>query len=175
MRMTSILLFGLLSAATACTEKIEELAPSPRPKISAEPEAPEPADVIKEDLVVGTGAEAKDGDKVKVHYTGKLLKNNKVFDSSVGKQPFAVTIGEGGVIKGWDLGLPGMKVGGKRKLTIPSKFGYKETGSPPKIPPNATLVFDIELLSIGDEVKDAGVEAPSKAKNTDKKKKKSAE
>ena len=175
MRMTSILLIGLLSAATACTEKIEELAPSPRPKISAEPEAPEPADVIKEDLVVGTGTEAKNGDKVMVHYTGKLLKNNKVFDSSVGKQPFGVTIGEGGVIKGWDLGLPGMKVGGKRKLTIPSKFGYKETGSPPKIPPNATLVFEIELLSVGDEPKDAGVEAPAKAKATDKKKKKSAE
>jgi FKBP-type peptidyl-prolyl cis-trans isomerase len=173
--MTSILLIGLLSAATACTEKIEELAPSPRPKISAEPEAPEPADVIKEDLVVGTGIEAKDGDKVMVHYTGKLLKNNKVFDSSVGKKPFPVTIGAGGVIKGWDLGLPGMKVGGKRKLTIPSKFGYKETGSPPKIPPNATLVFEIELLSVGDEPKDAGAEAGAKDAGTDKKKKKSAE
>jgi len=170
--MTSILLVGLLvPAAAACSEKIEELPSNPRPKITAEPEAPEPADLIKEDLVVGTGTEAKDGDKVMVHYTGKLLKNNKVFDSSIGKKPFPVTIGAGGVIKGWDLGLPGMKVGGKRKLTIPSKLGYKEAGSPPKIPPNATLVFEIELLSVGDEPKDAGAEAGDKTadKKTDKK------
>jgi FKBP-type peptidyl-prolyl cis-trans isomerase FkpA len=174
MRLTSILFIGLLlPTAAACTEKIEELPSDPRAKVTAEPAAPEPADLIKEDLVVGTGAEAKDGDKVTVNYTGKLLKNGKVFDTSIGpgKKPFPVTIGTGGVIKGWDLGLPGMKVGGKRKLTIPSKLGYKEAGSPPKIPPNATLVFEIELLSVGEEPKDAGAEGGAKEadKKTDKK------
>ncbi len=116
---------------------------------------PEPADLIKEDLTVGTGAEAKDGDKVKVNYTGRLLKTNYMFDTSVGKKPFDFTLGKGSVIKGWDLGVVGMKVGGKRKLTIPSKLGYAEAGSPPKIPGKATLVFDVELLSVGDEA-DAG-------------------
>jgi FKBP-type peptidyl-prolyl cis-trans isomerase len=122
-----------------------------------EPPTPEPADLIKEDVVVGTGAEAKDGDKVKVHYTGRLLKTNFVFDSSVGpgKKPLDLTLGEGSVIKGWEQGIPGMKVGGKRKLTIPSKLAYGDAGQPPKIPAKATLVFDIELLSVGEE-KDAG-------------------
>lgn len=165
----TLLVCFLLPTIAACNERIAEPAPEPKPKTSAEPEPPEPDDLIKEDLQVGTGTEAKDGDKVKVHYTGRLLKNNKVFDSSVGKAPFDVTIGAGGVIKGWDLGLPGMKVGGKRKLTIPSKLGYKDQGSPPKIPPNATLVFEIELLSVGDEPKDAG--ASDAAKAPDKKKK----
>jgi FKBP-type peptidyl-prolyl cis-trans isomerase FkpA len=153
--VATLALATLMLSLSACSDKVEELAPDPRPRPTAEPAAPEPADLIKEDVVVGTGPEAKDGDKVKVHYTGRLLKNNVVFDSSVGKKPFDVTIGEGGVIKGWDLGLVGMKVGGKRKLTIPSRLAYEDRGSPPKIPPKATLVFDIELLSIGDD-KDAG-------------------
>jgi FKBP-type peptidyl-prolyl cis-trans isomerase len=133
-----------------------------------EPPVPEPADLIKEDLVVGTGAEAKEGDKVKVHYTGRLLKTNFVFDSSVGpgKKPFEFTISEGGVIKGWVQGVPGMKVGGKRKLTIPSKLAYGDAGQPPKIPGKATLVFDIELLSVGEEA-DAGTgDAGGKGKDT---------
>jgi hypothetical protein len=145
----------VLCLAGACDNKVPEPAPEPRPAVSHEPEQPEPADLIKEDLKVGDGPEAKNGDKVKVHYTGRLLKTNFTFDSSVGKKPFDVTIGAGGVIKGWDLGLVGMKVGGKRKLTIPSKLGYGDAGSPPKIPGKATLVFDIELLSIGDDA-DAG-------------------
>jgi FKBP-type peptidyl-prolyl cis-trans isomerase FkpA len=140
-----------LAPLTGCQQKVPE--PEAEPGSAAPPaktaDPPEPADLIKEDVVVGTGAEAKQGDDVKVHYTGRLLKNGVEFDSSVGKTPFDFKIGEGQVIKGWDQGVAGMKVGGKRKLTIPSRLGYGEAGSPPKIPKNATLVFDVELLSVG--------------------------
>ncbi len=161
---------SILAALTlvACDKSVPEPpAPPPRPVVSAAPEVPEPADLIKEDLSVGTGAEARDGDKVKVHYTGRLLKTNFMFDSSVGKTPFDFQLGKGSVIKGWDLGVVGMKVGGKRKLTIPSKLGYGDSGSPPKIPGKATLVFDVELLSVGEEA-DAGAKDAGGAK--DKKK-----
>ncbi len=143
--LTFVFAFG---GASGCEQKVPEPAPEPRVAVKTEPEKPEPADLVKEDVLVGTGAECKDGDKVKVHYTGKLLKTNAKFDSSVGKTPYELTIGAGGVIKGWDLGLVGMKVGGKRKLTIPSKLGYGDDGSPPKIPGKATLVFDLELVEI---------------------------
>ena len=157
-------------ALVACDKAAPEPpAPPPRPVVSAAPEVPEPADLIKEDLSVGTGAEAKDGDKVKVHYTGRLLKTNYMFDSSVGKAPLEFQLGKGSVIKGWDLGVVGMKVGGKRKLTIPSKLGYGESGSPPKIPGKATLVFDVELLSVGEEA-DAGAKDAGGAGAKDKKK-----
>ncbi|HLM73060.1 MAG TPA: FKBP-type peptidyl-prolyl cis-trans isomerase [Polyangiaceae bacterium] len=141
-----------LSFSLGCSDKVPEPAPEPMPARVTEPPTPEPADLIKEDLVVGTGAEAKEGDKVKVHYTGRLLKTNFVFDSSIGpgKKPLELTLGAGSVIKGWEQGIPGMKVGGKRKLTIPSKLAYGDAGQPPKIPAKATLVFDVELLSIGE-------------------------
>ena len=101
-----------------------------------------------EDLTVGTGAEVKTGDKVKVHYTGTLTNGTK-FDSSRDRnEPFDFAVGGGQVIKGWDEGVVGMKVGGKRKLTIPYTKAYGEAGSPPKIPPRATLLFDIELVAI---------------------------
>jgi peptidylprolyl isomerase/FKBP-type peptidyl-prolyl cis-trans isomerase FkpA len=100
------------------------------------------------DEVVGTGREAKTGDRVKVHYTGTLTNGEK-FDSSRDRnEPFPFTLGKGEVIKGWDEGVVGMKVGGKRKLTIPSDLGYGDNGSPPKIPPGATLKFDVELLGV---------------------------
>jgi FKBP-type peptidyl-prolyl cis-trans isomerase len=164
----------LLALVAGCQSTPPEPTPEPRPSVSAEPEKPEPADLIKEDLVVGTGAEAKDGDKVKVNYTGRLLKTNFMFDTSIGpgKKPFDVEIGKGKVIKGWELGLVGMKVGGKRKLTIPSRLGYGEKGSPPKIPGKATLVFEIELLSVGDAADaGAGDAGPSDAGADAKKKK----
>lgn len=101
----------------------------------------------KIDLKVGPGKEAKRGDRVTVHYTGTLRSNGKKFDSSLDQnKPFTFTLGAGKVIKGWDLGVAGMKVGGKRKLIIPSVLGYGPRGSPPVIPPGADLVFEVELL-----------------------------
>jgi FKBP-type peptidyl-prolyl cis-trans isomerase len=100
------------------------------------------------DIKVGTGEVAKDGDHVKVHYTGWLTTGKK-FDSSVdAHSPFDFTVGKGEVIKGWDEGVAGMKVGGKRQLRIPPELGYGAAGSPGAIPPNATLIFDVQLLAI---------------------------
>jgi FKBP-type peptidyl-prolyl cis-trans isomerase len=100
-----------------------------------------------QDLVVGTGREAKKGDVVEVHYTG-WLTDGKKFDSSVGRGPFSFDLGAGQVIQGWDRGVAGMKVGGKRKLTIPPELGYGSRGFPGVIPPQATLVFEVELLDV---------------------------
>ena len=101
-----------------------------------------------EDISDGIGVEVKAGDTISVHYTGTLLDGTK-FDSSLdGNQPFSFTLGAGEVIAGWDEGIPGMRVGGKRKLTIPPNLAYGETGSGSLIPPNSTLVFEVELLEI---------------------------
>lgn len=105
-----------------------------------------------EDSVVGKGDEAKHAQKVTVHYTGWLYENGKKgdkFDSSVDRgQPFVFTLGIGQVIKGWDEGVAGMKIGGKRTLVIPPDLGYGTRGAPPVIPPNSTLMFDVELLGV---------------------------
>lgn len=101
-----------------------------------------------EDLQVGTGKEAVAGKSVSVHYTGTLTNGSK-FDSSFDRnQPFEFVLGRGMVIKGWDQGVAGMKVGGKRKLTIPPDLAYGARGFPPVIPPNSTLVFEVELLDV---------------------------
>jgi len=100
------------------------------------------------DVVVGKGASPTTGKQVKVHYTG-TLENGKKFDSSVDrKEPFSFTIGVGQVIPGWDEGVMSMKVGGKRKLIIPPNLGYGTQGAGGVIPPNATLLFDVELLDV---------------------------
>jgi FKBP-type peptidyl-prolyl cis-trans isomerase FkpA len=102
--------------------------------------------LIIEDLQVGTGAEAAAGQYVSVHYTGWLTDGTK-FDSSKDRgDPFEFPLGAGHVIRGWDEGVQGMKVGGSRKLTIPSNLGYGPRGAGGVIPPNATLVFEVELL-----------------------------
>jgi FKBP-type peptidyl-prolyl cis-trans isomerase FkpA len=101
-----------------------------------------------EDMVVGTGAEATKGKLVSVHYTG-WLTDGKKFDSSKDRgQPFQFPLGRGHVIQGWDQGVEGMKVGGKRKLTIPPELGYGAQGAGGVIPANATLVFEVELLGV---------------------------
>jgi len=105
------------------------------------------------DTVVGKGKQAVAGNTVKVHYTGWLFEpkapkqRGAQFDSSVGGEPFTFPLGMGGVIKGWDQGVAGMKVGGKRTLIIPAALGYGERGAGP-IPPGATLMFDVELIDV---------------------------
>lgn len=102
-----------------------------------------------EDIQIGSGAEAKPGQKVSVHYTG-WLTNGQKFDSSLDRgRPFEFKLGAGNVIKGWDQGVAGMRVGGKRKLTIPPELGYGARGAGNVIPPGATLVFEVELLGVG--------------------------
>ncbi|HVZ58707.1 MAG TPA: FKBP-type peptidyl-prolyl cis-trans isomerase [Patescibacteria group bacterium] len=105
-----------------------------------------------EDLKVGTGEEVRPGDHVVMHYTGWLDeggKPGKKFDSSYDRdEPFEVAIGAGYVIQGWDIGVPGMKVGGKRRLTIPYQLAYGKYGVEPDIPGFATLIFEVELLKI---------------------------
>ena len=105
------------------------------------------SELVKEDLQVGEGAEAVAGRKVEVHYTGWLL-DGKQFDTSKGRGPFAFALGGGQVIKGWDQGVVGMKVGGTRKLTIPPELGYGMRGFPGVIPAQATLVFEVTLLAV---------------------------
>jgi FKBP-type peptidyl-prolyl cis-trans isomerase FkpA len=104
--------------------------------------------LIIEELAVGSGTLAADGNRVSVHYTGWLTDGTK-FDSSLDRnQPFEFRLGAGQVIRGWDEGVAGMQVGGKRKLTIPPQLGYDERGAGGVIPPNAVLVFEVELLGV---------------------------
>lgn len=112
---------------------------------------PEPKNLVVKDLVVGTGPAAKEGDPLTVNYLGALAKNGTVFDTSwkPGGSVFPLTLGTGGVIAGWDKGLVGMKVGGRRELIIPPDLAYGAQGSPPSIPANSTLIFIVDLESIG--------------------------
>lgn len=123
--------------------------PTPTPTPPAQPPPDPNAKLEIKDITVGKGAEAKAGDTVKVHYVGTLT-NGDEFDASKkhGSEPFTFDLGKGRVIKGWDEGVAGMKEGGKRKLTIPPHLGYGARGAGPKIPPNSTLVFEVELVEV---------------------------
>jgi len=110
--------------------------------------AGQPAGLVVTEELVGAGPEAKSGDKVRVHYTGWLTDGTKFDSSRDSGRPFSFTLGAGEVIPGWDAGVAGMKVGGKRKLTIPPDLGYGAQGAGGVIPGNATLLFDVELLKV---------------------------
>jgi FKBP-type peptidyl-prolyl cis-trans isomerase len=147
---TSILVLSASFTMTACTDS----SSSSKIKEVIVPAAPMSSLMIT-DVKVGTGAEATAGQEVSVHYTGWLYdanaadKHGKQFDSSRTRgTPFSFPLGAGRVIKGWDQGVAGMKVGGQRTLTIPSSLGYGARGAGSSIPPNAVLVFDVELLDV---------------------------
>lgn len=118
-----------------------------KPKVAKGTGAP-PSKLVIHDLIVGKGPAAKAGQTLSVQYVGVLFKTGKQFDASWDRgQPFSFPLGQGQVIPGWDQGLVGMHVGGRRQLVIPAKLAYGAQGSPPTIPPNAALIFDIDLIS----------------------------
>ncbi len=165
MKRVHVLLAALLVppclSMVGCSKKVDEPPASDFKPSQAAPLPPGPSKLEIHDESPGDGAVAKEGDKVAVHYTGTLM-NGKKFDSSRDKNtPFEFTIGQGQVIKGWDQGVVGMKVGGKRKLVIPSELGYGEHGSPPNIPGGAGLKFDVELIEI--KIIDGGAADAAKA------------
>jgi peptidylprolyl isomerase len=138
--------------ATATTETEAESAPAPageKPEI-AKPKGDPPTELVKKDLKKGKGAAAKSGDNVTVHYVGVSWSTGEEFDASWNSgEPFSFQLGQGSVIPGWDQGLVGMREGGQRRLEIPPDLAYGPQGSPPSIGPNETLVFVVDLVSIG--------------------------
>ena len=149
----TFLLIGLALAQTKSTTHTAK-----KPTTAARPEQSVPTKVTGPgtttptglqywDITVGTGEKVIRGEKVLVQYTGWLTSGKK-FDSSVGGPPFTFAIGAGQVIKGWDEGVAGMKVGGKRQLRIPPQLAYGEKGYPGAIPPNSTLIFDVQLVGV---------------------------
>jgi peptidylprolyl isomerase len=152
----AVTLFAALSVTSGCGSNDKPSAPA----TASAPSTSAPMKVTGQptttasglqywDIVVGTGATAAPGSMVKVHYSG-FLTNGQKFDSSRDRgQPFIFPLGAGQVIKGWDEGVAGMKVGGQRQLRIPPELGYGAAGAPGAIPPNATLIFDVELLEVG--------------------------
>jgi FKBP-type peptidyl-prolyl cis-trans isomerase len=149
-------IIGLVVVIAAVLALVLSQQPQPAPAVSLCDALPtfQPIDpgtiteLKSEDLTVGTGPEAQPGKNVAMHYIG-YLPNGTKFDSSCDRgQPFGVTLGQGQVIRGWDQGIPGMKVGGKRRLLIPSSFAYGEQGAGGVIPPNSPLVFDVELVAV---------------------------
>ncbi len=120
---------------------------SKEPKITP-PKTPAPTTLTTKDIIVGSGPEAKTGSQVSVNYVGALYSNGSIFDASWKRnEPFDLTLGQGQVIEGWEKGIVGMRVGGRRELIIPAELGYGKRGSPPKIPPNAPLIFIVDLLA----------------------------
>lgn len=140
------------ASSTASTASIS--TPKPPSPLATEPSVvvpstPAPTKLVTKDLITGTGAVAKEGSNITVNYVGVLYKTGKEFDSSWSrKQTFSTPLASGSVIPGWVQGIAGMKVGGRRELIIPPSLGYGKAGSPPTIPPNATLVFVVDLLGV---------------------------
>jgi FKBP-type peptidyl-prolyl cis-trans isomerase FkpA len=143
--LTSLLVGGCKQGTNGQTAAV----PSGPPPVShPDKQVTTPSGLVYEDLIVGTGEAATAGQTVSVHYTGWLTDNTK-FDSSKDRgQPFEFPLGGGQVIRGWDEGVAGMKVGGKRLLTIPPNLGYGASGAGGVIPPSATLIFEVDLLGI---------------------------
>jgi peptidylprolyl isomerase len=154
----ALLMAGCASSGTASSaDAVSPTAATPPPPASAAltkpevtiPDGPPPTELVVEDLVVGNGAEAVNGAQVLVHYVGVAWSTKKEFDASWDRgQPLPFQLGTGGVIPGWDQGVLGMKVGGRRKLTIPPQLAYGPGGYPPVIGPNETLVFVVDLLAV---------------------------
>jgi peptidylprolyl isomerase len=142
-----------VDAPPAKTQAAETEAEAPagegdKPKVQI-PDGPPPKQLQKRDLKKGTGATAKAGDEVTVNYVGVSYSTKKQFDASFDRgEPFTFTLGQGAVIAGWDEGVAGMKVGGRRELTIPPDKGYGAQGQPPDIKPNETLVFVVDLVDV---------------------------
>jgi peptidylprolyl isomerase len=170
-RLTTLLALAATLALAACgsskapgvepapsagaTEAAVPTTPKVPPQLSKEPvvtvpKGPAPAHLVTKDLIAGSGQTAQAGQTVTVNYVGVLYKTGKTFDSSwkTGK-PATFTLSQGSVIPGWVQGIPGMKVGGRRELIIPSSLGYGTAGNPPTIPPNSPLVFVVDLISVG--------------------------
>jgi peptidylprolyl isomerase len=134
---------------TSPAQAEEELKDTSKRPVIPKPTGSPPRRLIKEDIVKGRGPGAKPGDVVVVNYVGMNFSNGQEFDASWNRgEPFPVQLGAGNVIPGWEKGLIGIKKGGRRKLTIPPELGYGTEGSPPAIPPNETLVFVIDVVSI---------------------------
>jgi peptidylprolyl isomerase len=134
------------ATGTAATPTSGPLSTEP---VVTPPKGTPPTTLVKKDLIVGTGPEAKPGQSVTVNYVGALYSTGKVFDASWKRhEPFVFSLGKHQVITGWDQGVAGMKVGGRRELIIPPSLGYGSKGVPSAIPPNATLVFVVDLLAV---------------------------
>ncbi len=150
---------GPTASASAATSTTPTSTTSTTPKIPAAiakkpvvvvPTGPAPTHLVTKDLIVGTGATAGSGQNITVNYVGVLYKGGKQFDASWDRnQTFSTPLSNGSVIPGWVQGISGMKVGGRRMLIIPPSLAYGKTGQPPTIPPNATLVFVVDLISVG--------------------------
>ncbi len=135
------------SATTTAAPTTPTSGPLSKEPTVTPPSGAPPTKLVTKEIITGTGAEAKAGESVTVNYVGVLYKGGKEFDASwKRKEPFTFTLGRGQVIAGWDQGVAGMKVGGRRLLIIPAPLGYGAKGSPPAIPPNAALLFMVDLL-----------------------------
>jgi peptidylprolyl isomerase len=138
------------TSSTSTTGTTPSSGPLSKAPTVTPPTGAAPTKLVMKELIVGTGPEAKAGDTVTVNYVGVLYHGGKEFDASWKRnEPFTFELGAGKVIKGWDQGVVGMKVGGRRELVIPAELAYGAQGSPPTIPPNSPLVFVVDLLSVG--------------------------